>query len=539
MIWHKGSLFYPILGLLALTALVSVVSGYAINYAPVHKEIMHRLQTQAEGIRTEIQSNIEEQVFALPRLVRMLQGDRKLRQKLERFQQEGLHGREDLQHYMTLKLTTLGVDHFLIMDHTGRLLLRTTSSDRDEFVETPREVAEAIETRDLILHGGENSGGVMVQAIAPLMEQERVVGVVAIGTTLNADFAKDLAQHLSTEFVLVSPHGVLTRSNVTQDWLPVERLRLEGVMAEGGIQIQEDHTLARSSFYTTVRLLHQTLGLIVFLDLTPSHAPLFDSGRRLVWSGVIILVLVILLGISTYYLLIFPLRRLHGKSRVLLEVCAPRDVHGAIMGGTIGYEGNEIKLLDRAIETASFTVYAHIGKLHEQKEAFETMAVRDALTGLGNRRMFQDLLEQGVALCRRHGGRMALFYMDLDRFKPINDTLGHDVGDLLLKEVSLRLKHAVRDSDVVFRLGGDEFAALLPECSSPEVAREVGDRVVMEIAKPYLLGRHECVIGISIGISLYPLHGKELEELIKQADNALYAAKKAGRGLCKVATPRS
>ena len=299
--------------------------------------------------------------------------------------------------------------------------------------------------------------------------------------------------------------------------------------------IEEDHGNAQSLFYLPVKIVERTFGMVIYLDLNQSHAPLFESGQRLFYTALTITILVIMLGGATYFVLIHPMRNLYGKAKVLLEVCSTSA--GMVQPDPGRYRGNELRVLDNALETASLTVYANMGHLLEQKEKFETLAVRDALTGLGNRRMFEDLLETATALCRRHGGKLALFYMDLDKFKPINDTLGHDIGDLLLKEASARLQDAVRDSDVVFRMGGDEFAALLPECPTVELAMEVGNRVLERVRQPYHLNGHECSIGVSIGISLFPIHGEDVQTLLKSADDALYTVKESGRGKCAIAKP--
>lgn len=164
----------------------------------------------------------------------------------------------------------------------------------------------------------------------------------------------------------------------------------------------------------------------------------------------------------------------------------------------------------------------------------QEMAYHDALTGLPNRRLLNDRLEQQMGLGARSGKHGALLLLDLDHFKEVNDTLGHDSGDLLLKEVALRLQECVRASDTVARFGGDEFVVLLadlPEesCQATTLAGRLGENILQALSAPYLLGTEPVACPPSIGITLYQGHTASGTELLKQADIALYQAKENGR----------
>jgi diguanylate cyclase (GGDEF)-like protein len=157
------------------------------------------------------------------------------------------------------------------------------------------------------------------------------------------------------------------------------------------------------------------------------------------------------------------------------------------------------------------------------------MAQYDELTGLPNRACFRDRLETALARVRRNGGRIALLYVDLDRFKQVNDTYGHGGGDQLLRAVADRLTHCVRDTDTVARLGGDEYVVLLENIAEPEDARHVVDKIRSAFGQPVLIAGHNLRIGLSIGTSLYPEDGDAQEQLLKQADDRMYLMK-ARRG---------
>ncbi len=159
----------------------------------------------------------------------------------------------------------------------------------------------------------------------------------------------------------------------------------------------------------------------------------------------------------------------------------------------------------------------------------EQLAFNDTLTGLPNRAAFGHLLSQAVQQSRRYGNRVALLFLDLDGFKQVNDSLGHDVGDELLRQVADRLRDCLRGSDVVARLGGDEMVALLPAVGEPALAAAVAEKLLAAIAAPYALAGRDVRISASVGIAVCPDDSEDEQTLMKHADHAMYAAKKAGK----------
>lgn len=157
------------------------------------------------------------------------------------------------------------------------------------------------------------------------------------------------------------------------------------------------------------------------------------------------------------------------------------------------------------------------------------MAHHDMLTGLNNRFSLKDRLEHALAVARRESVRVALLFIDLDRFKVINDTLGHHVGDELLIHVSRRLRQCVRESDLVARLGGDEFVVMLSGIEHSSSVAMVAEKLVMRVGEPYPVGAHTLYTTPSIGIAIYPMDGEDGETLMRNADAAMYHAKSAGR----------
>ncbi|MDX1457061.1 MAG: EAL domain-containing protein [Marinobacter sp.] len=168
----------------------------------------------------------------------------------------------------------------------------------------------------------------------------------------------------------------------------------------------------------------------------------------------------------------------------------------------------------------------------------ERLAKQDALTGLGNRLLFEELLEKSLARAKRKEGKLAVLFLDLDRFKEINDTLGHPTGDLLLLMVADRLRTLVRDSDVVARIGGDEFTILLDELQDYQDAVIVAEKIIESLSQPSAIRGNELIISASVGIAVYPDNGDSPIELMQKADIALYEAKRRGASRTQFFTAR-
>ncbi len=176
------------------------------------------------------------------------------------------------------------------------------------------------------------------------------------------------------------------------------------------------------------------------------------------------------------------------------------------------------------------TTHEDITDRAQSERRIAYMAQHDILTGLANRALFAEKLEEISKRHDRHGAGFSLLMLDLDRFKPVNDTLGHSAGDLLLKEVAKRLQSSLRETDVLARLGGDEFAIIQEgEVEQRPAAVAAALRIIDLLEKPFDLDGHQVSIGISIGIAFAPEHGEDPDQLMKRADIALYAAKGAGR----------
>lgn len=181
-------------------------------------------------------------------------------------------------------------------------------------------------------------------------------------------------------------------------------------------------------------------------------------------------------------------------------------------------------------ETTQYVaVFSDITKRIKAEELIRHQANYDALTNLPNRNLFLDRLSRSMMRAKRHKTQVALMFLDLDRFKSVNDTLGHNVGDLLLQEAAVRISTCVRETDTVSRLGGDEFTVIIPDLHHVNDIEKIANKILYQLAQPFSLAGHEIFVSGSVGVTVFPDDGQDLEVLLRNADTAMYRAKEGGR----------
>jgi diguanylate cyclase (GGDEF)-like protein len=256
---------------------------------------------------------------------------------------------------------------------------------------------------------------------------------------------------------------------------------------------------------------------------------IYEPGAQLLRNTLVIVVplLGLALALMVWYgaRLLAPLRTLAAALRAV----------GSGRLQTLGIKGqDEIGQLGRAFDHMSAELQASLQKRVEVEAALQHQALHDVLTELPNRAWLQKRLDQGIAAAERDRRPWALLLLDLDRFKEVNDTLGHQAGDRLLQLVARRLEGELRTCDAVARLGGDEFAILLGDADALTAPRVVA-RLLEVLEAPVQLDGHDVTIGGSVGIALYPDHGTDVPTLMRHADIAMYVAKRAGSGFAMAA----
>ena len=189
-------------------------------------------------------------------------------------------------------------------------------------------------------------------------------------------------------------------------------------------------------------------------------------------------------------------------------------------------EYNQVLMDERMVTIITVT---DITQQRKTEAHLSTLAYHDMLTSLPNRQLFDDRLNQEIARAERNSTGLGLLFLDLDKFKPVNDRYGHDIGDKLLQQVAVRLKSSLREVDTVSRWGGDEFTVLLPQVADREACEKVAQALIEQISQPFLVDGLHLIIGVSIGISFYPEDGSDALMLLTHADESMYQAKQAGR----------
>ncbi len=255
------------------------------------------------------------------------------------------------------------------------------------------------------------------------------------------------------------------------------------------------------------------------------------------------------LAFSLIAFLLLPLVVWYAISRLITDPIArlSQQLHHLVPGsGSRIDEPNastskEVAQLTLYLNELLYTVERQLQDKHDQllltdnlKDKYHYLAHHDTLTGLPNRVLFADRLGQMLAHSKRNNLRCAIMFIDLDDFKIINDTLGHAIGDLALKEFVQRTQVAVRESDTVARLGGVEFVVLLPEIDTSQDAVSVAEKILLTISQPFEIAGHTLKMSASIGVAVYPEHGTDEFSLVKRADIAMYQAKSSGRNTARL-----
>ena len=381
----------------------------------------------------------------------------------------------------------------------------------------------------------EPNGALMLRAIATVRAAGELIGMVEVGTSLDAAFLRGVQGASRAD---VAPPGPprpqlglafrnTVRASTTLDgqtigpFPPVEAIQpnASGTLV-GSARLGDQ---AYRAIYALVET-HQAEPVIlgVFLSLEP-----VESARRtvlLVLCG-LIAGLVLLIAYAGYRIagrVILPLS--------LLAAAAVRIEAGDLTARVERRSPHEIGVLERAFDMMAES-------LNERERAnsvlvaeLQVQALNDPLTGLPNRILLHDRLRQTIAIAKRGHATFAFFMMDLDRFKEVNDTFGHQVGDRLIIAVGERLREVTRESDTVARFGGDEFAFVLPTTTTADQARGVARKLARALERPVSVGDLSLNVEASIGVTMYPEHGEDASTLVKRADAAMYVAKRTKSG---------
>jgi len=352
----------------------------------------------------------------------------------------------------------------------------------------------------------------------------RLISLVSPDAILGFDFLllNDYTRQVSAQpdvvyGVIMSTKG-MPLSSYVDDSNPTIKQRFEGLKPEQVARALDEIDAAADLIRLEFPIIHNNAPLGHFL-VGISKASLHHQFKhqltvQLIVFAVIVLFLSIAIHIVFRLHVLFPIQKLIGASELVgRSHYQPVEVQSS----------DEFALLARAFNAMAEEVRIEQAKLHRQ-------ANYDTLTGLPNRMMALDRINQEIHRAHRTGQRFALFFIDLDNFKSVNDSMGHAVGDQLLVATGNRLRSAVREADTVARLGGDEFLVLAPEVTSDLEVELIAERLIRSVSEPQVLNGRKVVARGSVGIAFFPDNGNSVEALMANADNAMYQAKAAGQG---------
>ncbi len=250
--------------------------------------------------------------------------------------------------------------------------------------------------------------------------------------------------------------------------------------------------------------------------------------KTIIWVIVFLTILALIFIIILHYIVKKPINELLKISEAISQGKFDNAITSA-GEDDFGRLSKSLSNMQVRLKKLIFDLEIEVKKRKEAEEKNYYLAMHDKLTGLTNRAFFEHIFDRELEKLKRQPGSMCLFSMDLDRFKSVNDTLGHDVGDRLLVEVAKKFLFLIRKEDIVARIGGDEFSILFTDIHDKTEATNAAKKLIDAIDEPFVILGHEIQIGLSIGIVFYPDHGLTREDLTKHADLALYEAKNCGK----------
>ncbi len=461
--------------------------------------------------------------------------------------------------YYQVRLIALhdhGLEHVRI-DRDGTKLVRVTGDDLQEkghypyvFYTARLAAGEIYLSRIAINHEiGAHSGLEMptVQLATPVVGGEgTVLGIVVINVDLNGTFAQ-LAADLPPDVQLFLANGdgdflvhpdpkqafAFDRGQrvLVQEQFPETRdlvlRKTDQVLFEARDGAYAAHPVVAA--FISRKVDASTMEKYLVLGLTQPLTTVLERVDAL--AGVTLRV-VLALGLVCIALAALLARAVTRPINLLTRAVA-HFADGQLATGLPLDRRDEIGVLARRFYRMRKQIQQQITELNCRREEMENLARSDPLTGLANRRLLVERAEHAFASARRDNGRLAVLFIDLDRFKPINDNLGHAVGDLLLKAVAERIRRVIRESDTPARIGGDEFVVLLETIQDNIDAQTVAEKIRVALSQPFgIVGHgeeHRIAVSACIGIAFYPEDGTDMTELSRHADEAMYRAKENGR----------
>lgn len=510
----------------SLMILVSVIA-IGVNYFQEVRTLKQVLRTsdraKAESVAYTVKTLVKNNGESLLSISRALRANQLINQAAAEYGSSG--NSRALSAALHKLYPELGAGLLMAIDHNKSVIFRAHQPEAfGDKMDFPG-LAEALSGKEIMVSHKEQPQGLSVRVIAPItLLNRKIAGVLVLGTRFDDVFAKKLAADAGADISFASESGVWA-SSLQGDAKQTLSASAENIGKslnhKAGVFIEE-FAAGTARLYMPLRIIDETVTLIVQMDTRASVKLLKDSEDDLFRMSIMLLLVCAVLGTLFAYYLTRP-RRLQEELRRLSKPF-PSENGGA------GRGKNEATTSMNALQVATKLLAQHADESRAAREKAEFSAQYDALTKLPNRLLMRDRLNLALAAAARNQALVVFMFIDLDNFKPINDTLGHEVGDQVLKEAASRLRECVREQDTVARLGGDEFVVILPYMKNTEDAATVARNILSVVNRPSAFtGSSLLHVSASIGIGVYPGDATNAEELIKCADAAMYHAKEGGR----------
>ena len=399
-----------------------------------------------------------------------------------------------------------------------------------------------------VVHYTVRNGHLLIESEVPVMgdvfdagtgkPEQKQLGLVVTEQLLANVFVDQLVNLTNTAVNIFTPQGLSSGS------LPAYRTLNQPTGARALNEIE----VGGERYYQTLIPLYREKQIVATIAVLNSQGIVRKNTREMVGTlGMIALASLLLILPFAWYLATTISRPLSLLSGIFRGVASGKEILSGELGALSLRRGDELGDLAGSFIAMNQAIKQKIQQINEINATLEEkidqrtrelrlandeltkLASHDVLTGLPNRQLVSDRLDQALALARRDKSHLAVMFIDLDEFKPVNDSFGHDVGDLLLKEVAKRIQDCLRATDTVSRIGGDEFIVLLPIIEASHDAEEVAEKIRQTLHQTFELANHVLQISASIGIAIYPEHGSDQSTLLKHADMAMYLAKDTGR----------
>lgn len=459
------------------------------------------------------------------------------------------NNRADVLHAVESMRESAHCDTLIVLDERGHIIQHSAFPEKNgDSLLSWQLVRRAVNDKRSGYAIVEESGNFIIygSGMAESGKQGANPIIVLTGFRISDELVASLSQGTGIGLTFVRRSAVMASSFNTEQAkmvnVPVSYFDYQ--MLYGDPHLTKVVKIAGQELFASVRQLHMLEpSMDGSLFLTYPSSQLLAISERLqreyLWlysAGMLLLVLFIW---KLSHRLMRPLHQLSER----MQLIAVGDLTHVSIGsndeiGSIASSFNDLleelagskQKVERHAEELELLVGQRTQELRTANEELTRQATHDVLTGFPNRKLFHDRLHQAIALAHRTNFGMALLFIDLDRFKWVNDTFGHAVGDELLKAAANRIQSCLRDGDTVARLGGDEFTVILSQVGTRNNLQEVSERLLMELCRPFdLTGAANTRISASIGVAVYPEHGVNEEELLLHADHAMYAAKSAGK----------